>query len=223
LKTVAPDQSRDRLTWLDAGQLRLVTAVCSGFFSKLVDGYATKAGLCEFFHRWANVKAEAVMKLSRTAAVLSFVGALSLGAYTPAIGAPLTPLSAAAMPADQSNTVQVRWRGGWGHGGWGLGFGALAAGALIGGALASAPYYGGYGYNSCYYGGCGYGGYGYGGYGYGSPYYGYAAAPYYSSYGYYRPYRRYYARPYYAGYRPYYAAYRPFYGGGYAWRRWHRW
>src|SRR5262245_36800609 len=93
------------------------------------------------------------MKLSRTVAVMSFVGALSLGAYTPATAAPLTPLSAAAKPVDLSNTVQVRWGGGWhgggwGHrgwgGGWGLGFGALAAGALIGGALASAPYYGGY-------------------------------------------------------------------------------
>jgi hypothetical protein len=173
-----------------------------------------KPACANFFIAGPTLKRRQVMKLSRTAAVLSFVGALSLGAYTPAIGAPLTPLSAAAMPADQSNTVQVHWRGGWGHGGWGLGFGALAAGALIGTALATAPYYGGYGYNSCYYGGCGYG--------YGYPYYGYAA-PYYSSYGYYRPYRTYYARPYYAGYRPYYGAYRPYYGGGYAWRRWHRW
>ena len=152
------------------------------------------------------------MRTPRLAAALSFAGAMSL-ASLPVQAAPLTALSAAAKPTEQSSqAIQVRWggwRGGWGWGGGGaaLGFGALAAGALIGAAIASSgPYYYGGGYPY-------YGGYPSYGYGYSTAYY-----PAYS-YGYYRPYRQFYA-----GYRPWrqsYGMYRTY--GVRAVRHYRRW
>jgi hypothetical protein len=57
------------------------------------------------------------MTMPKIAATLSFIGALSLVYNERAQSAPLSSLSATAKPgAQQTNTLQVRWRHGW-HGG----------------------------------------------------------------------------------------------------------
>ena len=145
--------------------------------------------------------------LTVAAAALSISGLIASCPLETARAAPLTALSAAAKPVEQTsiaqaNTVEVRWRGGgwgWRGGGWrggwgGAGFGigaGLLAGALIGSAIAGPSYYGGHYY---------------GGYGYPAYRYGYAPA-YYSSYGYwggpgpaFRSYAFYGPRPW--GFRP---------------------
>jgi len=126
------------------------------------------------------------MGVSKIAATLSLIGALSLARYGPAQSAPLTSLSAAAKPGAHLGAVQVRF-GGW----------------------DSPLYYGGYypntGYGYPYT--SGYPAYGYGYYHYDGGYQPYADYDYDATrypayrYGYHRPYWRRYGygldRPYY--------------------------
>jgi hypothetical protein len=99
------------------------------------------------------------MSINKIAGTLSLVSALSLVCYGPAQSAPLTSLSAAAkLGTEQTDALQVRWRGRW-H---------------VGGANTSPYYYGG-----------SYLGYTYGGFS-GYPAYG-CEFPCWRPYGWYRP------------------------------------
>jgi hypothetical protein len=154
------------------------------------------------------------MSNARLAAALALAGLISSAPLHGANAAPLTPLSAAAMPdkptrALQGDAIEVRWRAG---GGFGIGAGLLA-GALIGSAIAGpahgySPYYGyGYPYARPY------------SYGYypayaAAPYYGYRVRPrpVYRSYAFYGP------RPLGYGYGYHGPApWRYGYGYGYGW------
>jgi hypothetical protein len=90
----------------------------------------------------------------RWASICAFAGALMACNVASLRAAPLPTNVTAIKSMVADSSIEVRWRGGWGHrgfgGGWGWGAGALA-GAIIGGAIASSaygyyggPYYGGY-------------------------------------------------------------------------------
>ena len=127
-----------------------------------------------------------------TALALGLAGAMTLGAATSTLAAPVPSATLAVKAAAPDHSANVYWRGRWGWGG-GLVAAGLAAG-FIGAAATSA--YGGYYYP-------------YPAYAYSYPAYSYAAYPAYAV----TPY--YYARPYYAPYRwgGYYG--RPYLRAGY--------
>lgn len=143
------------------------------------------------------------MRIFRMAFAGGFAGALLAGNVGTLHAAPLPTNVATIKSMVADSSIQVRWRGGWGHrgfGGWGWGAGALA-GAVIGGAIASSAY--------GYYGGPAYG--------YGGPPYG----DYYPAYSYYPA----YVGPYYGSWEAIQEPgaarfYRPY---GYGWRPWGYW
>jgi len=147
--------------------------------------------------------------MRKTTLAMSISGLIAITQLGGAYAAPLTPLSVAAQPIEQTrlaqgNITEVRW-----HGGWGIGAGLLA-GALIGSAFA-APYY----YDSY----PGYYGYGYP-YGVAGYYPSYAYTPYWGGYGW-APMRG----PAYGWYSPQPRGYvvRRHWRNSYGWQPGHRW